>query len=83
MQTITRRELRDDSAEIMQRVEAGERFVVTRNGRPIAEIRPVPPDRQRFVSRDRLLALAKRSEPIDRQRFRDDLDSCANPWFQG
>lgn len=83
MQTIAQRELRNDNAEIMRRVEAGETFVVTRNGRPIAEIRPVPPGRQRFVSRDRLLALAERAEPIDRQRFRDDLDSLADPWFEG
>lgn len=39
-QTIGQRELRNDNAEIMRRVAAGERFVVTRNGRPVADLIP-------------------------------------------
>ncbi len=82
MQTIAQRELRNDNAEIMRRVEAGETFVVTRNGHPIAEIRPMPAGRQRVVSRERLLALAKDLEPLDSARFRSDLDAVADPWFE-
>ncbi len=82
MQTIAQRELRNDNAAIMRRVEAGETFVVTRNGRPVAEIRPVPVGRQRFVSRERLMALSERSEPLDRSRFRADLDALADPWSE-
>lgn len=37
---IAQRDLRNDNAEIMRRVEAGESFVVTRNGRPIADLTP-------------------------------------------
>lgn len=37
---IGQRELRNDNAEIMRRVEAGEAFVVTRNGRPVADLVP-------------------------------------------
>jgi prevent-host-death family protein len=33
---VTVRELREKSGEIWQRVEAGEEFVVTRNGKPFA-----------------------------------------------
>lgn len=36
MDYVTVRELRDKSGEIWQRVEAGEEFVVTRNGKPFA-----------------------------------------------
>jgi len=36
MDYVTVRELREKSGEIWQRVEAGEEFVVTRNGKPIA-----------------------------------------------
>jgi prevent-host-death family protein len=36
MNYVTVRELREKSGEIWQRVEAGEEFVVTRNGKPIA-----------------------------------------------
>ncbi|MFI9817923.1 type II toxin-antitoxin system Phd/YefM family antitoxin [Saccharothrix variisporea] len=38
--TIGQRELRNDNAEIMRRVEAGESFVVTRNGKPVADLVP-------------------------------------------
>jgi prevent-host-death family protein len=37
---IGQRELRNDNADIMRRVEAGERFVVTRNGRAVADLIP-------------------------------------------
>lgn len=36
MDYVTVRELREKSGDIWQRVEAGEEFVVTRNGKPIA-----------------------------------------------
>jgi prevent-host-death family protein len=39
-ETIAQRRLRNDSAEIMRRVEAGESFVITRNGRPVADLVP-------------------------------------------
>jgi prevent-host-death family protein len=38
--TISQRQLRNDSGEIMRRVEQGERFTVTRNGTPIADLIP-------------------------------------------
>ena len=37
---ISQRELRNDSGAIMRRVEAGERFTVTRNGVPVADLMP-------------------------------------------
>jgi prevent-host-death family protein len=48
-ETIGQRQLRNDNAEIMRRVEAGESFVITRNGRPIADLVPheVPPKKRR------------------------------------
>jgi prevent-host-death family protein len=50
--TISQRELRNDNAEIMRRVERGERFMVTRNGKPIATVIPheeLPPDTRRMT----------------------------------
>lgn len=82
MQTIAQRQLRNDNAAIMRRVEEGESFVVTRNGHAIAEIRPLPAGRQRVVSRERLQALARDMEPIDSARFRADLDAAVDPWFE-
>ena len=39
--TIPQRELRNDVSAVLKRVEAGEEFVVTVSGRPVAELRPV------------------------------------------
>lgn len=40
MKEISQRELRNDNAEIMRGVEAGETYVVTRRGVPVARIVP-------------------------------------------
>lgn len=40
VERITQRQLRNDNAAIMRRVEAGEAFVVTRHGRPVADLVP-------------------------------------------
>jgi prevent-host-death family protein len=77
---IAQRELRNDNAEIIRRVEAGETFVVTRNGVPVAELRPLPAGRQRVVHRDRLAEVARRLDPLDGARLRADLDDVADPW---
>jgi antitoxin (DNA-binding transcriptional repressor) of toxin-antitoxin stability system len=41
MSTISLRELADDPAAMLDRVEAGEHIFVVRGGRPVAELRPV------------------------------------------
>jgi prevent-host-death family protein len=70
--TITQRELRNDSGQIMRALDAGERFVVTRNGVPVAELRPI--QRRRFVSRESLARTAAPLAPLDAARFFADLD---------
>lgn len=50
--TIPQRELRNNVSDILRRVEAGERFTVTVNGRPVAEIGPSA--RRRAVPLDEL-----------------------------
>lgn len=37
---IPQRELRNNNAEVLKRVAAGESFVVTRNGEPVADVVP-------------------------------------------
>ncbi|MGH8930995.1 MAG: type II toxin-antitoxin system Phd/YefM family antitoxin [Egibacteraceae bacterium] len=71
--TITQRELRNESGEIMRALDRGEDFVVTRHGVPVGELHPVR--RRRFVARDALRAVLAGAQPIDPGRFRDDLDS--------
>jgi len=70
--TITQRELRNDSGEIMRALDAGESFLVTRNGVPAAELRPI--ERRRFVQTSTLLAMAAGLAQVDAGRFFADLD---------
>ena len=44
MQQIGVRELRQQASRYLKRVQAGEAFEVTDNGRPVARLVPVPPD---------------------------------------
>jgi len=72
--TIAQRELRNDNAKVMEAVMAGETFVVTRNGEPVAELRPLRARRPTFVPREEIAVLATADVRIDRHRFRADLD---------
>ncbi|AGZ49099.1 type II toxin-antitoxin system Phd/YefM family antitoxin [Mycobacterium kansasii] len=90
--TISQRELRNDSGAIMRRVEGGERFTVTRNGIPVADL--VPHDRatadrrRRFVPVAEVAAGLRRLPDWDVERFAAELsrldaavdDSDAEPW---
>ncbi len=73
---ITQRQLRNESGEVMRALDAGERFVVTRNGVAVGELTPL--ERHRFVSRDAVLAAFAHAEPIDAERFRVDVDRLAD-----
>lgn len=70
---ITQRELRNQSAAVLREVEAGRTIIVSRNGTPVAELRPIRP--RRFVSRATLAEAASRAPRVDAGRFRADLDA--------
>jgi prevent-host-death family protein len=72
--TIPQRELRNQNAKVIDAVAAGESFVITRNGEPVAELRPVRAGRRAFVSRAEVVELAAAGVRIVRHRFRADLD---------
>jgi prevent-host-death family protein len=72
--TIPQRDLRNENAKVMDAVAAGETFVVTRNGEPVAELRPIRAARRTFVTRDEVASLAGAAVRIDHRRFREDLD---------
>lgn len=71
--TIAQRELRNDNAKVIEAVTSGETFIVTRNGEPVAELRPLRAGRRRFISRDEVAVLAGAGVRIDREMFRADL----------
>ena len=75
-QTISQRELRNSSGEIMRRLDEGESFVVTRNGAPVGELTPLR--RLRFVPSETAAQLFRSAPPIDGDRLRSDLDSFAD-----
>ena len=62
MDYVTVRELREKSGEIWQRVEAGEEFVVTRNGKPFALLVHTEP--QAVEDRLRALRLSRMAELV-------------------
>lgn len=72
--TIAQRELRNENAKVIEAVTAGETFIVTRNGEPVAELRPLRAGRRTYISREEVAALAVGGVRIDRHQFRADLD---------
>jgi antitoxin (DNA-binding transcriptional repressor) of toxin-antitoxin stability system len=44
--TISQAELRNGSAAVMDALEAGEEFIITRNGVPVGELRPIQLQRE-------------------------------------
>lgn len=79
--TITQRELRNDSAAVLREVEAGGTVIVTRNGTPVAELRPVSP--HRFVPRRTIANAASRAPRVDADRFRADVDAVIDQRIDG
>jgi prevent-host-death family protein len=73
---ISQRELRNESGEIMRRLDEGESFVVTRNGVPVGELSPL--HRHRFVRSDTAVALFRKAPSVDLTRLRDDLDRVSS-----
>jgi prevent-host-death family protein len=70
--TISQRELRNASGDVMRALDRGESFTVTRNGVPVGELTPVHP--RRFVGKDTVLAALIDGTSIDPDRFRADVD---------
>jgi prevent-host-death family protein len=74
--TISQRQLRNDNGDIMRRVEAGESFIVTRHGVPVAELTPLR--RRRFVPAEELIEAFRGAPRIDYKRLRADLDAVVD-----
>lgn len=70
MRTIPQRELRNDIARVLREVEAGARFRITVDGRPVAHLVPIGHARRIFVPRDEVVRLLKQA-PLDAGFSRD------------
>jgi prevent-host-death family protein len=63
MDSVTVRDLRNKGGEVLDRVERGERLVVTRDGRAVAE----------------LIERRKRLPRVDPDALRADIDAVIDP----
>lgn len=73
LREITQRELRNDSGAIMRALDAGESFLVTRNGVPVAEMTPTR--RRKFTSRAQIVKAFENAPSIDANKFFTDIDA--------
>lgn len=77
---ITQRDLRTRSREIMDAIEHGASFTVTRDGHRIGELIPLRRKR-RFISRQEFAAMSRNAEAIDLEAFRADQDWAMDQEF--
>lgn len=71
-EAISQRDLRLRSKEIMDAVETGQSFTVTRDGREIGELIPLRRDR-RFVPVDEFLTAGRHLPAVDADAFLADV----------
>lgn len=76
MAEVTIRELRNRGGDVVDRVAAGEHFTVTRDGRPVAELRPY---RSTPLSAAVVLRRWRRLPAVDLDLFRGDVDDVIDP----
>jgi prevent-host-death family protein len=74
---VTQRDLRAKSREIMDAVEHGQSFTVTRDGRRIGKLVPLP-NRRRFVPREEFVAMSRNAPAVDLGTFRVDQDTAVD-----
>ena len=61
MTELPSRELRNDTAGVLRRVEAGEVLTITVKGKPVAQLTALAPSRRRWLSRADLSRRLKRT----------------------
>ncbi len=76
MAEVTIRELRNHGGDVVDRVASGEHIIVTRSGKPVAELRPVRASALTVVT---LLDRWRRLPVVDEAAFRADIDATLDP----
>lgn len=76
---ISQRDLRMRSREIMDAVERGDSFTVTRSGHQIGELTPRTV-RRKFISRAEVLSAWSTVPAIDPDELRDEMDALVTPF---
>jgi prevent-host-death family protein len=76
MDTVTVRELRNSGGDVLRRVERGERIVITRDGIPVAELRPLP---RTSAGPTELIRRRKNLPQLNPDTLRRDIDGLIDP----
>lgn len=69
------RDLRNHGGRVLDRVAAGERVTITRDGTPVARLEPVVRGR---LSATSLIERFRRLPPMDPDRLRRDVDAVVD-----
>jgi prevent-host-death family protein len=75
MSEIGSRDLRNDTAGVLRRVQAGEDVTITVRGRPVAVLSAAQPPRRRWLPKADLLSRLRRAQADP--GLRDDLATLA------
>ena len=75
MTEVGSRDLRNDTAGVLRRVQAGEDITITVKGRPVAVLIAVQPRRRRWLPKAEFLARLRRAQADP--GLRDDLAALA------
>jgi prevent-host-death family protein len=75
MLKISIRELRNRGGHVIDRAERGERITITRDGRDVAELRPL----RRALSGQAVIERARGLQPVDAADLKEDLDRIVDP----
>lgn len=75
MASVGARELRNDTAGVLRRVQGGEQVVVTTRGVPVASLVPIEATGRRWLGRDELARRLQRAQADP--GLRDDLARLA------
>jgi prevent-host-death family protein len=74
--SVTIRELRNRGGDVVDRVEAGERVLVTRDGKPVAELRPLS---AAALTANELIRRRRNLPVVDPAVLRRDIDEVIAP----
>lgn len=75
MVEVATRELRNDTAGVLRRVEAGEKVTITVRGKPVADLVPHRPEGPRWLGPDEVVDLLSKHSADP--GLRDDLQRLA------
>ncbi|MBN9611467.1 MAG: type II toxin-antitoxin system prevent-host-death family antitoxin [Actinobacteria bacterium] len=72
---VSVRDLRNHGGRVLDRVARGESVTVTKDGSPVAELRPL---RRRSLVPAELIARARQLPAVDADRLRRDIDAVVD-----